>query len=396
MAEFQVDYAAPVERTTLSGLSTLPDGHVTAAGERVLAYGPAGVNVGIWVVVSGGPWTRATDFDASTEIVWNAKIYPRFGEHAGAEFYVATTETITPGVTPFTIHQRTYPQIQTPGVGFEKVLNDWRLATTGILPGSYDRATFDAYGRAYAGSAAETATTFMEGLKLVYDGAAALTVEEGGAYVPGAGTIVDLSLDESLTGMVLTANSWYYLSLYSDAREGAVEYSTQRPASPYRGSARVKGGPDNVDPDVSPNDTRRFVGSVRAGATANTMRPFERWPDGTVLWMEDTNNAPYRVIDDGRSATFAPVNCSAVVPPTSRWAFVKILQRTTQILDIDTGNTGTVWTSLNGISTAGERYAVYLWVRLDASGIFQYKFASSPAAGNGIIVDVLGFWEALA
>lgn len=388
MAEFQVDYAAPVERITLSGLSTLPDGHVTVAGERVLAYGPAGIDVGIWIVVSGGAWTRATDFDSSAEVVWNAKIYPDKGEHAGAEFYVGTTGTITPGTTPFTIYQRTYPQVQTPGAGFEKVLNDWRLTTTGILPGSYDRATFDAYGRAYAVSAAEPATTFREGLRLVYNSANALTIEEGAAYVPGVGDIVDLALDEPITGMTLTANTFYYLYLYSDAGEGAIEYSTQRPTSPYRGRARVKGGPDNVDPDVSPDDTKAYIGTIRGSSTANTMVRFIHRGDW-IFYQADpaalTTAGGLKIANALGGTAYTARDASALVPPTSDLAEALFLTNGSSAVEVNLDPTGAANLNWVVVKAAGAGTGI---MRLTSTQTFLSR---NSAGGGSTDVAILSY-----
>ena len=326
MADILVDYASPVELTTLTGLSTLPGGTVTTAGLRVLAYGDTDTNVGIWEVVSGGPWTRATDFDTSAEVVFNQQIVPQNddgsnGIQAGSVFYVATTGTITPGTTAFSIVQRTYEKVQTAGVGLVNVDGDWQQSTTGVLAGSYDRLTVDERGNATAGSSSETATTFSEGLDLEWLTATSFRVKEGAAYVNGVGSIVDLAVDTDVSagtkGLPATfvANTWYYVYLYSNGGQGDVIVSTTAPATtPYRGRAR----------EHSTDNTRRLIDAVFA-PTTTTLRRFQDMPGGFRKWVVDIDSTT-RIVDTGTNpATVAEVSLANYVPIHAEGVFLYAL-----------------------------------------------------------------------
>lgn len=370
MARLYADYASPVEQTTLTGLSTLPGGHVCVAGERILVYGDDDTNCGIWVVVDPGAWTRATDFDTSGEVVFDTEIVPDSsdgsnGVQAGSVFYVATTGTITPGTTAFSIVQRTYEEVQTPGVGITKVGSDWRQSTTGVLAGSYDRVTVDERGNVTTGSSSETATTFLEGLRLVWLTNTSFRVEEGAAYVTGTGSIVDLAVDTDITAGTkglpgtFVANTWYYVYLYSNGGVGDIEVSTTAPAAPYRENAREHGS----------DDTRRFLGQVYATSTT-VLRQFRHYPERSLMRYEVSFAVADATLAAGVTA-FQTFNANTHVPPTSTL-----------------GKFG-YHTTANGLEIGvPSSSAVLLYTRGDAGGEFDVllesqQFRARQDAGGG-------------
>ena len=108
--------------------------------------------------------------------------------------------------------------------------------------------------------------THIQGLSLAWVSGSALTVASGSAWVPGLNRVLDVPNGVAKTGLVFTANTWYYLYLFDNAGTPDVEISTVAPAAPYRGSARIKGG-------ATPDNTRRYLGAVRTDG-AGAVRPF--------------------------------------------------------------------------------------------------------------------------
>ncbi len=91
--------AATTSNITLSGTQTI-DGVSVGIGDRVLVKNQSSANAnGIYVVASGS-WTRATDFDDSTEVTSAAAITVEQGTVNGDSSFILTTDgAITVGTT---------------------------------------------------------------------------------------------------------------------------------------------------------------------------------------------------------------------------------------------------------------------------------------------------------
>lgn len=97
--------AATTGNITLSGAQTI-DGVAVVAGDRVLVKAQStGSQNGVYVAASGS-WTRATDFDASSEVV-GASCFVSEGSTLGNTVWVMTTDA------PVTIATTTMSFIQT-------------------------------------------------------------------------------------------------------------------------------------------------------------------------------------------------------------------------------------------------------------------------------------------
>jgi hypothetical protein len=141
---------------------------------------------------------------------------------------------------------------------------------------------------------------------------------------------VDGQID--LTGMSLTANTWYYIYLYEEAGEGAIEYSTQEPDAPYLGTARVKGGPDNTDPTVAPDPTRRYLAPIKSGASANTLRDFIHLPSDEAIYFRETAVA-FNL--GGAATSFGTRDISAWCPPVTDRAYLHFYTNGSSGVDIN-------------------------------------------------------------
>jgi phage-related tail fiber protein len=161
--------AATTGNITLSGTQTV-DGVSLVAGDRVLVKDQTtGSANGIYVVVSGGAWTRATDFDTSAKVTSGAFTFVEQGTANADSGWVLTTDgAVTLGTTALAFTQFSGAGQITAGAGLTKTGNTLDvgtasasrivvnadtidLATVGTA-GTYRSVTTDAYGRVTAGT----------------------------------------------------------------------------------------------------------------------------------------------------------------------------------------------------------------------------------------------------
>jgi phage-related tail fiber protein len=154
---------------TLSGTQTV-DGVVLVAGDRVLVKDQStGSANGLYVVVSGGAWTRAADFDTSAKVTSGAFTFVEEGTANADSGWVLTTDgAVTLGTTALAFTQFSGAGQITAGAGLTKTGNtldvgtassgrivvnadNIDLATAGTA-GTYRSVTTDAYGRVTAGT----------------------------------------------------------------------------------------------------------------------------------------------------------------------------------------------------------------------------------------------------
>ena len=98
--------AATTGNITLNSAQTI-DGVSVSAGDRVLVKNQSSAaENGIWVVVAGNNWTRATDADSSAEVTSGMFVFVEYGTTNGDSGWVLTTDgTITVGSTALAFSQ---------------------------------------------------------------------------------------------------------------------------------------------------------------------------------------------------------------------------------------------------------------------------------------------------
>lgn len=161
--------AATTANITLSGTQTV-DGVSLVAGDRVLVKNQSTASEnGVYVVVSGGAWTRATDFDTAAKVTSGAFTFVESGTTNADSGWVLTTDgSITLGTTSLSFVQFSGAGQITAGAGLTKTGNtiDVVTASTGRIvvnadsidlatvgtAGTYRSVTTDAYGRVTAGT----------------------------------------------------------------------------------------------------------------------------------------------------------------------------------------------------------------------------------------------------
>ena len=111
---------ATTANITLSNIQTI-DEIVLVAGNRVLVKDQTTRSEnGIYLVVSGSSWTRATDFDANTEIKGSFCFVESGTINANSGFVCTNSGTVTLGTTAITFSQFSGAGQITPGTGLTK------------------------------------------------------------------------------------------------------------------------------------------------------------------------------------------------------------------------------------------------------------------------------------
>lgn len=191
------------------------------------------------------------------------------------------------------------------------------LTTFGIGPKA-TRATLDSStlttARTYpfpddGGTIALQYSTHIEGLKMQWVGAAAITVTTGCAYIVSSGRVIDVISNIAKTGLTLSANTLYHVYLYLNSGVPDIEIVTTAPSSPYKGTARTKSG----------DNSRRYIGSVRTLA-ANTVAKFIHIGD-SINYQESFNAAPFLVYSNA-TGNNTLVSLSGLVPISASIAIV--------------------------------------------------------------------------
>jgi hypothetical protein len=161
--------AATTANISLSGTQTV-DGIELEAGNRVLVKNQSTASEnGIYLVVSGGTWTRAIDFNTSGKVTSGAFTFVEEGTANADSGWVLTTDgAVTLGTTSLTFTQFSGAGQITAGAGLTKTGNTLDvggtigrivvnadsidLDTTGVSAGTYKSVTVDVYGRITGGT----------------------------------------------------------------------------------------------------------------------------------------------------------------------------------------------------------------------------------------------------
>jgi phage-related tail fiber protein len=166
--------AATTGNITLSGTQTV-DGVELEAGNRVLVKNQnTGSENGLYLVVSGGAWTRTADANTSAKVTSGMFVFVEQGTTNADSGWVLTTDgTITLETTSLAFTQFSGAGQITAGAGLTKSGNTLDvgtasasrivvnadsidLATTGVSAGTYTSLTVDSYGRVTGGTSPTT------------------------------------------------------------------------------------------------------------------------------------------------------------------------------------------------------------------------------------------------
>lgn len=219
----------------------------------------------------------------------------------------------------------------------------------------------------------------QNGLKMSFSGST-FTLSEGYAFIPGVGEIVTLSspISKVLSGMI--PNTWYHAYLMRNSSNATdFELVTDSPSSPYYGRARTKSG----------DSTRRYIGSVRVGATG--VLKFEHRND-SIIYLENTNAAPFLVLAAGSSTTAATVNTSMVAPSTAYAVSLVALNAATNGAYTRLSNSNGPSPESGYLSLASPSGATAMIFPIDSSQSYTYAFDATPSPIGAAYHRVNGYY----
>ncbi len=249
------------------------DGVALAHGDHVLyAPNPPEPGGGPYVVAAG-PWPRRADWDAEAEMLpasWLTVLDGATEGVAGSTWYFANPTALALGSLGTVVQnwlQRSRGFVLKSGEGVRIVGGAVELRDVEVDPGRYTGATqlLDQKGRVREVTPGAVQPSFIEELRLRWLSASSLEVGVGAAWVGDAveGSVLSVGLPIPKSGLVLAANTRYYVYLWSNAGTPDVDISTQTPTA-YFGSAAYKGAPagGSVDP------SHRLIGEFTTDASA--------------------------------------------------------------------------------------------------------------------------------
>lgn len=155
---------------------------------------------------------------------------------------------------------------------------------------------------------------YIDGMEMVWNSANSISTTSGAFYINSLGYAVSFPSTLTLSGLSLTASTWYHLYGYLSSGTPAIELVTTAPAAPYSGVARAKTG----------DTSRRYLGSIRS-LSANTMMKFSHCEvEGKVSWYENIQNANLLLVGGGTATTATTLNCASGLPVTAKLATLSL------------------------------------------------------------------------
>lgn len=220
---------------------------------------------------------------------------------------------------------------------------------------------------------------YIDGLNLVWNSGTSFSVTSGSAYIEGAAAVVNVPAALTLSGLSLTASTWYHVYLYLNAGVPAIECVTAAPATAYSGTACSKTG----------DTSRRYLGSVLAGGSASLL-PFYQYLNS--IKYANPIGTPYRVLSSGTATIATALSLSGIIPSTATAATLKInnyltASGTAQVINVGaTSGQSQITVQPNGSTSIS-----FADVALSPGSTTVYYFYNEAPTSGGGYIDILGF-----
>jgi hypothetical protein len=269
-----IDWKASVRAATVGSSITLSntqtlDGVSLVAGDRVLVKdqtpGGSDSTNGIYVVVSGGAWTRATDFSTTATKVANTAVFVEEGTlNKDTGWTLVTNEPITVGTTAIAFTQFTGLGEVTVSGGLVKNVNDLSVGTastsrivvnstnidlatvsqtntTASGLGLVNSVTIDSYGRTTGQATSTLDSTYFQnstGTLTIKSGSITNSLLTNSSISINAGTNISVSTSPislggsttiGITGQIAVANGGTGASTAASARANLSSTSNSLP-----------------------------------------------------------------------------------------------------------------------------------------------------------------------
>lgn len=382
--------------TPLSGVFSHDTVSLVVGDDVGVFRDPATADSGIYKVAAGA-WTRHPDYNVSASFPPDGmKFYVREGDLNGRKDFQFKNE-VTPnlGTTPLTFwptgFERALQAAADSGIVIDPANALIGRSATGVTPGLYPNPTINVNekGDVTTAESGGLFSSFIEGLKVVWNSTTSFTVEAGAAHIPELGGILEMADDVQMVNLTFAANQQYYVYLFNDAGTANLDLDTIPPDLPYRADARTKGA--SLVPALEADDGMRYLFHIRTDSAA-TPKPL-RWKHvgDWVYYLEDSAVNPLRVLNDGRQSGVTTISVASLVPPGCR--AIKVRGK----------NDSTSFTAYLGSSEANgsqilpfpDSRTFTAEIPLNENREFIYRYSGgTPGAGNGFNVDLLAYREA--
>lgn len=218
--------------------------------------------------------------------------------------------------------------------------------------------------------------TVITGLGLQWDATDGITVKTGQCYTE-SGDNISASSAIAKASLSLSSSTWYHVYVYLSGGSPAAEVVTTAPTA-WTGTAYSKTG----------DTSRRYVGSIRTDGSGNIYNFIHIGNE--VQYQVAINASPFRVASNQKATSETAVDCSSIVPITSKRIWAKVANVDGSISCYLGNSLASVAPPGDGlfILAAGLNLAISLPV--DTSQEFTYAYPSTPT--TGFYADVFGYY----
>jgi hypothetical protein len=204
---------------------------------------------------------------------------------------------------------------------------------------------------------------YIDGLKMIWVSTTAVSFSSGAAYVQGVGGVVNLASQFNLTGLSLTASTFYNAYLFLSAGVPTIELVTTAPATAFYGTARSKTG----------DTSRRYIGSILTDGSGLVLQFAHDQESGKISISGNPNGS---IVASFTSTTWVSATTSAVAPTTATYITVRIATSATTGPALLAGwITNTNWCAAQTPGTAV--------IDFPNTGNLYFEWNSAPSGGNG-------------
>ncbi len=221
--------------------------------------------------------------------------------------------------------------------------------------------------------------TNISGLIISWNSGTSISVSAGSAYIPSLAGPVVVDTPLTLSGLTLTAATWYHVYLYDNAGTAAIEAVTTAPAAPYAGAARTKTG----------DATRRYLGSLKTADGSSAFMKVKFTTQGRVQYQVHAGAAPLQIYNATPGAASFTVSSAGVVPVTATHVEAGLIStHTGASLYIGNSDLGTVSQTnyLSGNVTPCNFFGIFA---IDSAQNFSCIYSNTPT--SALIIRVSSY-----
>lgn len=224
---------------------------------------------------------------------------------------------------------------------------------------------------------------YIDGLKMVWNSATSISVTSGAMYIQSLSKVVAFPSTLTLSGLSLTASTWYHLYGYLSSGTPTLELVTTAPAAPYSGTARSKTG----------DTSRRYIGSIRA-ASGGSIVQFQHDSANNGVSYLGADYSLRNLLNNGTTGTLTTISATSIVPVTGMAIDILVTNVSNQVF-ISSNSTAALplgsgaGSSYYGFANSNTGVGVPKHP-VDTSQAFTYKLLATATAG-GAYIDLNGY-----